>query len=135
VDYVLQHVADEGRKAVARHGEQGDTVAIVTGATPYAARPLARELGIEHVVCTELEVEEGRFTGQVVQPMSYGEGKVARAESLAASQGFRLDEATFYSDSITDLPLLERVGEPVVVNPDARLRRVARRRGWRLETW
>lgn len=131
----LSHVAAEGREAVERHRSQGDFVAIVTGATPYAARPLARELGIEHVIATELEVEAGQFTGRIVAPMSYGPGKVVLAERLAQRHGFALEEATFYSDSITDLPLLQRVRTPVAINPDARLRRVARRNGWRIETW
>jgi phosphoserine phosphatase len=67
--------------------------------------------------------------------MSYGQGKVVLTERLAAEQGFSLEESTFYSDSITDLPLLERVRTPVVVNPDRRLRRVADQRGWRIEQW
>lgn len=133
--YVLEHVTDAGRRAVSQHRESGDLTAIVTGATPYAARPLARELGIEHVICTELEVEGGCFTGNIRPPMSYGAGKVVLAEQLAEKSGFSLDEAAFYSDSITDLPLLERVKEPIVVNPDSRLRRVARKRGWRIEQW
>jgi HAD superfamily hydrolase (TIGR01490 family) len=134
-EYVVPHVADAGRAAVERHRSSGDFIAIVTGATPYAARPLARELGIEHVVATELEVEGGCFTGKVRHPMGYGEGKLVLAEKLAAEHGFSLADATFYSDSITDLPLLERVGTPRVVNPDARLRRHAGRRGWRIESW
>jgi HAD superfamily hydrolase (TIGR01490 family) len=134
-DYVLAHVADAGRSAVARHEKDGDLVAIITGATPYAALPLARELGIAHVVATHLEVDDGRFTGEIKHPMSYGEGKVVLAERLAAEQGFSLDESTFYSDSITDLPLLERVKSPVVVNPDRRLRRLAERRGWPIQSW
>jgi HAD superfamily hydrolase (TIGR01490 family) len=134
-DYVLEHVAEAGRSAVRKHTEDGDLVAIVTGATPYAALPLAEELGIPHVVATHLEVENGRFTGDVEKPMSYGKGKVVRAERLAAEQGFSLGDATFYSDSITDLPLLERVKTPVIVNPDRRLRRIANQRGWRVETW
>jgi phosphoserine phosphatase len=96
---------------------------------------LARELGIDHVLATELEVQGGHFTGKLRAPMGYGHGKLVLAERLAAAQGFALDDATFYSDSITDLPLLERVREPVAVNPDARLRRLARQRGWRIETW
>jgi HAD superfamily hydrolase (TIGR01490 family) len=134
-DYVLSHVADAGRAAVARHGAEGDVLAIVTGSTPYAALPLARELGIPHVAATRLEVDDGCFTGRVTKPMGYGHGKVVLAEALAAAHDFSLAESTFYSDSITDLPLLERVKTPVVVNPDRRLRRVAKRRGWRIETW
>jgi len=134
--HVLPHVADEGRRAVARHLEAGDLVAIVTGATPYVARPLARMLGIPHVVASELEIDDrGVFTGRALQPLCIGEGKVARAAALARAEGFALEKAVFYTDSLTDLPLLSRVGEPVVVNPDPRLRRLARRKGWRIESW
>jgi len=135
-DYVLEHVCAAGRDAVRRHREAGEVIAIVTGATPYAARPLARELGIDHVVCTELEVDgDGCFTGRVNPPLCYGAGKITRLGSIAERERFTLEDATFYSDSITDLPLLERVKTPIVVNPDARLRRVAQQRGWRIERW
>jgi HAD superfamily hydrolase (TIGR01490 family) len=134
--HVLPHVADEGRRAVERHRDAGDLVAIVTGATPYVARPLGRELGIAHVVSSELEVDaRGVFTGKSIDPLCYGEGKVTRAEKLAREHGFELSKAVFYTDSLTDLPLLERVGEPIAVNPDPRLKRLARKRGWRIEAW
>lgn len=133
--YVLEHVCEAGREAVRRHRESGELVAIVTGASPYAARPLARELGIEHVVASELEIADGRFTGKPRHPLCYGHGKVELATRLAEQLGFALEEATFYSDSITDLPLLERVRTPIAVNPDRRLRRIALRRGWPVERW
>jgi HAD superfamily hydrolase (TIGR01490 family) len=133
---VEPHITDEGRLAVAKHRAAGDICAIVTGASTYSARPLARLLGIDHLVATELEVDaHGRFTGLPLPPLCYGEGKVERAERLAREIGFRLEEATFYSDSISDLPLLERVAVPVCVNPDPRLRRAASRRRWRIERW
>jgi HAD superfamily hydrolase (TIGR01490 family) len=129
-------IADAGRRAVDAHRSRGDLVAIVTGASPYIARPVARNLGIEHVVASELEVgADGRFTGRIVEPICYGHGKVTRARALAQRLAFRLDEACFYSDSWTDLPLLEAVHTPIVVNPDPRLARVARRRAWRVERW
>jgi HAD superfamily hydrolase (TIGR01490 family) len=134
--HVLPHVAREGERAVARHKEAGDLVAIVTGATPYVARPLARTLGIDHVVASELEVDDrGVFTGKPIDPLCYAKGKVTRAERLARDHGFELSKAVFYTDSLTDLPLLERVAEPIAVNPDPRLRRIAKRRGWRIEAW
>jgi HAD superfamily hydrolase (TIGR01490 family) len=133
---VEQHVADRGRRAVEKHRAQGDLLAIVTGASPYAARPLARRLEIAHVVSSELEVaDDGRFTGRYVEPLCIAEGKVTRARRFADEIGFRLEDAVFYSDSYTDLPLLELVGEPVAVNPDFRLGRVAKKRGWRIERW
>lgn len=135
-EYVLEHVQPKGREAVERHRAQGDVVAIVTGATPYAANPLARELDIDTVVCTRLEVDsEGRFTGRPLEPLCYGAGKLELARRAGDELGFRVEEATFYSDSITDVPLLEAVKTPIVVNPDRRLRRVAAQRGWPIEAW
>lgn len=134
--FVEPHVCDLGRRAVERHRERGDVLAIATGASPYAARPLARRLGIPHVVASELELDDRNvFTGRFVAPLCYGLGKVERARRLARELGFRVEEATFYSDSYTDLPLLEIVAEPVVVNPDPRLAREARARGWTIERW
>jgi HAD superfamily hydrolase (TIGR01490 family) len=135
-DYVVPHISDTARATVARHRVAGDRVAIVTGATRYAAQPLARELGIDIVISTELEVDaSGRFTGRWDDPLCYGEGKIVRTERVAGKYGFTLEDAWFYSDSITDLPLLERVEFPIAVNPDRRLSWVARRRGWSIEKW
>jgi HAD superfamily hydrolase (TIGR01490 family) len=132
---VARHIACEGRRAVERHRAAGDVCAIVTTATYYAARPLARLLHIDHVIATELECDaERRFTGRHVH-LNYGAGKIAKSEALARAHGTTLDEAVFYTDSISDLPLLERVGTPIVVNPDPRLRRAARQRGWPIEQW
>lgn len=134
--FVEPHVSDFGRRTVERHRDRGDLLAIVTAASSYTAEPLARRLGIPHVVASELEVDAtGHFTGRFVPPLAIGEGKVVRARRFAAEQGFELAEATFYSDSFTDVPLLEVVGTPIVVNPDLRLRRHAKKRGWRVEAW
>jgi HAD superfamily hydrolase (TIGR01490 family) len=133
---VERHISDEARRTVVRHLDRGDVCAIVTGASTYGARPVARALRIPHVVATELELDEaGFFTGRFVAPLCYGEGKITRTERLAREHGFSLEEAWFYTDSISDLPLLERVAHPVAVNPDPRLGRVARARGWTVERW
>jgi HAD superfamily hydrolase (TIGR01490 family) len=133
---ILPHVAAAGRRAVTRHKSKGDVVAIVTGASPYVSRPLARLLDIDHLVASAFEVDEsGLFTGKLIEPLCVGQGKLTRARELAERLGFTLGESVFYTDSITDLPLLEAVGERVCVNPDPRLRRLARARGWRIETW
>jgi HAD superfamily hydrolase (TIGR01490 family) len=133
---VEQHITDGGREAVRRHQALGDVCAIVTGASPYASWPLARRLGIEHVVSTVFEIDGERcFTGRPEEPLCIGAGKVRRAERLADACGFRLEDAVFYTDSVSDLPLMERVAEPIAVNPDPRLRRIAERRRWRIERW
>lgn len=134
--YVEPHICDLGRQAVEKHRAQGDLLAIVTGASPYVAHPLARRLDIPHVVASELEVDaRGIFTGRYVPPLCLGDGKIVRAKRLADAEGFSLSEATFYTDSYTDLPLLELVREPIVVNPDPRLERLAKKRKWPIERW
>ncbi len=117
---------------VAEHRRAGHVVALLTSATRYLAEPLAADLGVDHVLVTQLVVRDGRFTGEVVQPVCYGRGKVFWAEGFAAAHGVDLAESYFYTDSITDLPVLDRVGHPRVVHPDVRLRRLAQRRGWQV---
>lgn len=133
---VAPHVTSAARRIVEQHLKAGDFCAIVTTATRYAAAPLASMLEIPHVVATELEVDStGRFTGNFIAPLCYGPGKIIRANQLVQSQNLSLDQAVFYSDSISDLPLLERVKTPIAVNPDPRLSRIARTRGWQREYW
>ena len=135
-NYVAPHLSDGARRAVGAHRAAGHTLAIVTGATSYTAWPIARLLGSPHVLATELVVDAGGFlTGEAIDPVCYGRGKNTRVEALAKAQNFTLQDCVFYTDSYTDLPLLEAVGEPVVVNGDMRLRREARRRSWRTEEW
>ena len=115
---------------IEEHRRDGHVVALLTGGTRYLNDWIAADLGIEHVIASRLEVKDGRFTGNPVGRLCYGRGKVEHAESFAEAQGVSLEDSWFYSDSIADLPMLERVGRPVVVNPDPRLRVEARRRGW-----
>lgn len=115
---------------VAAHAAAGHVTALVTSATRYLAEPLATELHIRHFLVTELVVEEDVFTGEAVRPLCYGDGKVHWARALAAREGIDLSASYFYTDSVTDLPLLEAVGHPRIVHPDPPLRRLAKRRGW-----
>lgn len=131
---VVPMIAPAARHAIARHRAAGEVIALATGATQYAAEAVARGLGIEHTLCSRLEVEGGRFTGKLAA-MCFGRHKVPLAEAFADRHDVDLARSTFYSDSYNDLPLLERVGTPVAVNPDLRLWRHARRRGWRIEQW
>lgn len=131
---VVPMIAPSARHAIARHRAAGDVVALATGATQYAAESVAAGLGIEHTLCSRLEVEGGHFTGKLAA-MCFGVHKVPLAEAFAAAHGIDLAASTFYSDSYNDLPLLARVGTPVAVNPDVRLWRHARRHGWRIERW
>jgi HAD superfamily hydrolase (TIGR01490 family) len=132
---VARFVAPAGVAAVERHRREGHLLAILSGSSPYASQPLARLLGIPHVLCTRLEVEDGVFTGRMIEPVCYGAGKVTLAEEFAREHDVDLAESWFYSDSYSDLPMLARVGHPVAVNPDPRLSRHARRMGWPTYSW
>jgi putative phosphoserine phosphatase/1-acylglycerol-3-phosphate O-acyltransferase len=128
--YLAGRIFPESRALVRAHQERGHTLAIVSSATRYQAEPLARELGIPHVLCTRLHVKHGMLTGRVERPTCWGEGKLHYARELAEREGVDLAESWFYTDSIDDLPLLEAVGRPRPLNPDRRLAGLARDRGW-----
>ncbi|MBK9030926.1 MAG: HAD family hydrolase [Myxococcales bacterium] len=131
---VIPMIAPAARHAIASHRTAGDLIALATGATQYSAESVARGLGIDHTLCSRLEVVDGAFTGRLAT-MCFGGYKVDLAEAFARAHDVDLAASTFYSDSYNDLPLLERVGTPVAVNPDLRLWRHARARGWRIEQW
>jgi HAD superfamily hydrolase (TIGR01490 family) len=128
-------ICAEARVRIEEHREAGHVLALLTSATRFLSVPVGQALGVEHVLCTEVGEHEGRFTGAHLPPACYGPGKVVRAEAFAREHGVELRRSFFYSDSYSDLPMLERVGEPRVVNPDPRLRRVAQRRGWDAQIW
>jgi putative phosphoserine phosphatase/1-acylglycerol-3-phosphate O-acyltransferase len=127
---IARLIYPESRALVAAHQAKGHTVAIISSATPYQVEPAAADLGIEHVLCTQLEVQGGKFTGGVISPTCFGQGKVTAAEKLAQQYRADLDGSFFYSDSTDDLLLLERVGHPRALNPSAKLDRIARARQW-----
>ena len=120
----------ESRALVEAHRRKGHTVVIVSSATQYQVEPAAAELGIEHVLCTRLEVKDGVVTGELAAPMCYGVGKLDAARRFAADNRISLAKSYFYTDGSEDIPLLEAVGFPRPLNPDGTLRRKARREGW-----
>jgi len=132
---VLPRLLPDAVRKIEEHRAAGHFIAILSSAPSYIAGPVAEKLGMDEVVSTRLEVAGGLFTGQVVAPTCFGQGKVHWAEDLGSRRSVDLDKSWFYTDSYTDLPMLERVGNRVIVNPDPRLRRAARRRGWIVESW
>lgn len=126
---VAQRIYPEARALIAAHRRRGHTLAVVSSATPYQVEPVARDLGIAHVMCTRLEVKDGLCTGRVVEAC-FGEGKAVAARRLAETEQLDLSQSFFYSDGHEDLPLLEVVGRPRALNPDGRLTRHAKQRGW-----
>jgi HAD superfamily hydrolase (TIGR01490 family) len=121
------------RALVRRHLEAGELCAIITSTNSFVTAPIAKAFGVEHLIATEPEKRDGRFTGRVAGEPSFREGKVRRLDAWLAGRGRRLadfEASSCYSDSHNDLPLMERVTRPVAVDPDEALAREARRRGW-----
>lgn len=134
-DYMKQRIApmirDSARALVARHRDE--VRVIITATNSFVTAPIARAFGIEHLIATEPEVRNGEYTGGVSGTPCFREGKVERLEAWLAERGENIKsvlKSTFYSDSHNDLPLLEQVGHPVAVDPDAALRAHAESRGW-----
>jgi putative phosphoserine phosphatase / 1-acylglycerol-3-phosphate O-acyltransferase len=129
-DVVVDTIYPEAERVVAEHVAAAHVVAIVSGATAFVVRPIADRLGIEHILYTRLEVENGIFTGRVIEPICFEEGKIYWLQQFIDEQRIDLAKSFFYSDSITDLPLLDLVGHPVATNPDPLLYRTAVKRRW-----
>jgi HAD superfamily hydrolase (TIGR01490 family) len=123
------------RAAIAAHRERGDRVYLLTTSSIYLSSEIAAELGCDGFLCNRMEVEDGLMTGRIVPPICFGPGKAHHAGRLAAELGVALSDCTYYGDSYSDLPMLLAVGTPVAVTPDQRLRREAKRRGFRIEQW
>ena len=114
--------------------QEGNLAAIITATNRFLVEPIAADFGIEHLMATEPEMRDGRFTGDLVAEPCMREGKIAHLGRWLAARGRKLEdfgESWFYSDSINDLPLLERVTHPVAVDASPKLADVARERGWR----
>lgn len=121
-------IYQEGRQLIDAHKALGHEPVIVTSATRYQALPIARDLGVEQIYCTELEIKRGMITGEVTP--CYGTGKKKAAAVHAGFRAADLKHAYFYTDSCEDLPLLEVVGCPVAVNAKSSLTRIATQQGW-----
>jgi len=130
----LRRIYPEGMRRIREHKRAGHHVLLLTGALDVVVEPLAELLDVE-VDCAHLLMKDGRMTGDLQSPPPAGEARGALLEEYAARHGLALAESFAYADSLSDLPMLELVGTPVVVNPDARLSQVAGQRGWRVERW
>jgi len=121
-------------RALVQQKNKQNLVALITATNRFLTEPIAAAFGIEHLIATEPQIVDGRFTGDIVGAPCMREGKIEHLNRWLAARGQSLrdfPESCFYSDSINDLPLLERVTHPVAVDPDPRLAEIARQRGWR----
>jgi HAD superfamily hydrolase (TIGR01490 family) len=133
-DVVTPLVFAEAADLIAGHKLCGRDVVVVSASGQELVAPIARALGATHAMATRMVVEDGKYTGEIAF-YCYGEGKVQAIRELAAREGYALEHCYAYSDSITDLPMLEAVGHPSVVNPDRALRKEAIARGWAVLTF
>ena len=128
-ELIVPYVYDEARALLDAHRAAGEDVIIVSTSGVELVGPIGALLGAALVIATQMEIAEGRYTGQM-DFYAYGPAKAERVRELAGERGYRLADCSAYSDSITDLPMLEAVGHPHAVNPDRALRRLAQLRGW-----
>ncbi|MGE0312761.1 MAG: HAD family hydrolase [Lautropia sp.] len=134
-EVVTPAIRAEARRLVGEHLDRGDLCAIVTATNDFVTAPIARAFGIEHLIATRSEMRDGRHTGRAAGTPSFREGKIQRTDEWLQGLSLRwadFDETTFYSDSMNDLPLLERASVPVATNPDPALRALAKTRDWRI---
>ena len=127
---ILPMIQPKAQNLVDKHRQAGDTLVIITSTMDFIAQPIAQEFGIEHLIASQAEILNGRFTGNVVGTPCYRHGKVERLQTWVDEHGESMTGSWFYSDSHTDLPLLNAVDNPVAVNPDETLRAEAPVRGW-----
>jgi HAD superfamily hydrolase (TIGR01490 family) len=129
-EMVKHYIYPRAVEVVAEHRARGHMLAILSAATTYAVGPVKKHLDIEHDICTHLVVKDGCFTGEIVEPYCYGEGKPYWARKFMKENDLRLEDCYFYTDSYTDMPMLELVGKPMAANPDSLLKAEAEKRGW-----
>ena len=123
-------------RALSHHRRAGDKLVLLSSTSPYLAGAVREELELDDALCNHFEVDaQGVFTGKAQLPLCYGKGKLAHARQHAEGSDVTLAECSFYTDSSADLPALEAMGRPIAVNPDPRLQREARGRGWEIVDW
>lgn len=126
-------ISGAARRLVRGHLTDGDLCVIITATNSFVTTPIAHELKIPHLIATEPEIVDGAFTGKTLGIPCFREGKITRLDAWLEEYGTPLgafEKSWFYSDSLNDLPLLQRVTHPVAVDPDDTLRRIAGERGW-----
>lgn len=136
VEKVLPKIIPEARAVLDKKlQEEGTLVVLLTASQGPIVEPVAKMFGIEHVCANRLEMKDGVFTGKVIPPFNGGEGKVHSASEFCKKHGCILEEAEYYGDSISDRFILEKVGYPVVVNPNDALQKLAEEKEWKVVSW
>ncbi|AMG90083.1 HAD-IB family hydrolase [Bordetella parapertussis] len=134
-DVIRPSLTAQAVDVVRGHLAAGDLCALVTATNSFVTAPIARAFGVQHLIATDPEYRDGRYTGRIEGTPSFREGKVVRVNQWLAGMGLALGdfaESYFYSDSVNDVPLLEAVTRPIAANPSPGLREIAQARGWQV---
>lgn len=134
-EVIAPAIREDARRCIDAHRQQGDRVIVISASGEHLVAPIAQRFGVSETLSIELAVRDDRYTGETRGILSYREGKVARLSQLLGGELSALAEASFYSDSSNDLPLLIQVGYPHVVNPDGALLHQAHQKGWPVHRW
>lgn len=132
---VKGHCYQEALERIDKHKENGDHVLLASGSSDFIIDALAKQVGAHGSIATSAQVKDGRSTKRIIYPLCYQEGKLTLIKKYLKPLGIDLKTATVYTDNIADLPLLECVKRPVVVNPLTELAQIAKARGWEIEHW
>jgi HAD superfamily hydrolase (TIGR01490 family) len=131
-DFIEPMMLPKAKALLQQHRDQGDYLLIITATNSFVTHPIAKHLGVDDILASDAEIVGGRYTGKGTGTPCFQGGKVVRLQEWLDEKNFNLEGAYFYSDSINDLPLLEKVPNPVAVDPDERLQKVAQERGWKI---
>jgi len=133
-DYFLPRAKPETTRLLKEHIQKGHLVVIVSGSYRNFLKLIGEELGVNHVIGTDVELKDGIHTGRIIKPPCFGKHKASAIRSFIESEKLDIDLSSSYAyaDNISDLPMLEMVGNPAAAYPDKELARIARKRGWRV---
>jgi HAD superfamily hydrolase (TIGR01490 family) len=134
-EVIRPRIHTQALQQIDTHREQGHTIVLLTGSLDFIMQPLAEFIGAHYLIAARLEERDGRFTGRLMDAPLSESGKAEAVFRLARAHGIDYRNSFAYADSFSDLNMLECVGNPVAVNPDRRLRALARQRGWRIYDW
>ncbi len=134
-DFIEPIIFSDACKTIAEHRKAGDRILIISASGTHLVKPIAARLGVDEFLGIDLEIKNGVYTGHTVGTLTYREGKITRLLEWLDQEEENLEGAYFYSDSRNDLPLLRKVDNPRVVNPDPVLLAEASEKGWPVFTW
>jgi len=134
-DHLSGVIPDEIYHEMQMHREKGAWLVILSASMPPVCHAFARHFEMDDVICSKMELNNGYYTGKVSGRFCYGDEKLVQMNLYCQNSHCLLEKSYFYSDSVSDLPALERVGHPICVNPDKALMKVARQRGWEIRSW